>query len=447
MPATLGINGFGRIGRLVCRAALSNPDITVKAINDPFMDLKYMVYQLKYDSVHKTFPLSIPVTPLFLADVSCAHFPSCRQDLVVIAIVPPISGSGLRGTVVNGTDMSAATAWFVLSQGVQSSHEMLDALSNLGCLRGDLEEAFSPPPDGDGIIGEGAYATVASMRCRDGSPVAVKKMNATVGLDVIEREVATLLNVQQHENIVGYRGIFWTRELEAIRLAVVFDVAPCGDLLYKVLKYGTMTEGNARRLFSGIMSGLEYIHAHNIVHRDIKAENVLLQREDCAIVADFGLATWITDEVQMARRCGSPGYVAPEVCLGTPYGFKVDVFGAGIVLYFMLSKEMPFSSPDRDTAATMRRTVKCSLHLHRPPWDAMSSRLRNVLRQMICKSADERLSAAATLEHPWMQMSGERTRSSNSTSRAEASSKLTGYPQGVAGGEVPATPPYSESYY
>jgi len=59
MPATLGINGFGRIGRLVCRAALTNPDITVKAINDPFMDLKYMVYQLKYDSVHKTFPLSI----------------------------------------------------------------------------------------------------------------------------------------------------------------------------------------------------------------------------------------------------------------------------------------------------------------------------------------------------------------------------------------------------
>jgi len=55
MPTTMGINGFGRIGRLVTRAALSNPEVSVKAINDPFMDLKYMVYQLKYDSVHKTF--------------------------------------------------------------------------------------------------------------------------------------------------------------------------------------------------------------------------------------------------------------------------------------------------------------------------------------------------------------------------------------------------------
>jgi glyceraldehyde 3-phosphate dehydrogenase len=59
MPAALGINGFGRIGRLVFRAASANPDVVVKAINDPFMDLEYMVYQLKYDSVHKQFPGTI----------------------------------------------------------------------------------------------------------------------------------------------------------------------------------------------------------------------------------------------------------------------------------------------------------------------------------------------------------------------------------------------------
>jgi len=59
MPPTMGINGFGRIGRLVFRAAMGNPDIEVKAVNDPFMDLKYMVYQLKYDSVHKQFPGTI----------------------------------------------------------------------------------------------------------------------------------------------------------------------------------------------------------------------------------------------------------------------------------------------------------------------------------------------------------------------------------------------------
>jgi len=59
MPATLGINGFGRIGRLVFRAASLNSDCQVKAVNDPFMDLTYMLYQLKYDSVHKRFPGTI----------------------------------------------------------------------------------------------------------------------------------------------------------------------------------------------------------------------------------------------------------------------------------------------------------------------------------------------------------------------------------------------------
>ena len=56
MPAGMGINGFGRIGRLVFRAAMENPDVSVKGINEPFMDVDYMVYQLKYDSVHKRYP-------------------------------------------------------------------------------------------------------------------------------------------------------------------------------------------------------------------------------------------------------------------------------------------------------------------------------------------------------------------------------------------------------
>merc|ERR1712060_502529 len=59
MPTAMGINGFGRIGRLVFRAAIANPEVEVKAVNDPFMDVKYMVYQLKYDSVHKRYPETI----------------------------------------------------------------------------------------------------------------------------------------------------------------------------------------------------------------------------------------------------------------------------------------------------------------------------------------------------------------------------------------------------
>ncbi|CAE8631494.1 unnamed protein product, partial [Polarella glacialis] len=343
------------------------------------------------------------ITSLFVAEVCCAAFPSQQwADMAVVAIVPPQGGVGLRGTAVAGEESGGTAGWFIILQGMPAAQDIVDRLSRLGCLRNDLPQAFSLAGEGDCIIGEGAYATVYHMRARDGTVVAVKQMNQTADYESIEREVSTLIELQQSEFVIGYYGMFWRTEAEQSMFSLVFELAPCGDLLYKILKTGAMTETTIRPIFTGIIEGLNHVHAHNIVHRDIKTENILLKAEDCPVVADFGLACLITDEQQMTRRCGSPGFVAPEVCLGTQYDFKVDMFGAGVILYFMLSKEMPFSSPDRDSAATMRKTVKCSLHLHRAPWDEMTSRLRNVLRQLICKSQEDRLTAAGCLEHSWV---------------------------------------------
>jgi serine/threonine protein kinase len=255
--------------------------------------------------------------------------------------------------------------------------------------------------------------------------------------------VATLLDVNNHKHVVAFHGLFWHTDSQGPRLSVVFECASHGDLLHKVLKYGTMTEITARPIFGGIVKGLAHIHSHGIVHRDVKAENILLKRDDLALLADFGLATWTSDEAQMARRAGSPGYVAPEICLGTPYCVKVDIFGIGVVLYFTLSKEMPFTSRDRDAATTMRKTVKCSLHLHRPPWDTMSSRLRNILRQMICRTAEERLSADGVLEHPWMQMSDKPKEPSSRVRAAERHEQRLEYEAGQDGNSEPVLPTLS----
>jgi glyceraldehyde 3-phosphate dehydrogenase len=76
MPCALGINGFGRIGRLVMRAALDHPDATVVAVNDPFLDVKYAAYQFKYDSVHGTYPAEVKVDGdcLVVGDVRVKFF-------------------------------------------------------------------------------------------------------------------------------------------------------------------------------------------------------------------------------------------------------------------------------------------------------------------------------------------------------------------------------------
>ncbi|CAJ1448778.1 unnamed protein product [Effrenium voratum] len=360
----------------------------------------------------------VPVASLFLAELSYCALASDWADMAVMAIVPTGSG-GISEAAVAKTGQG----WFVILQGLRVAMDLMDLLSVRGCLRNDLGQSFAMAHEGDCTIGEGAYATVYHMQARDGRAVAVKQMNYTTDYESIAREVSALVEVQG-DHIIGFRGIFWSMEQEHIRFTAIFDLAPCGDLLFKILKNGAMTEATARPLFSGILRGLKRIHDHDLVHRDIKTENILLQKGNIPMVADFGLACKVWDEQQMARRCGSAGFVAPEVCLGTPYDSKVDNFGAGVILFFLLSKEMPFSSPDRDSAATMRKTVKCSLHLQRPPFNEMTSRLRNMLRQLICKNQEDRLTAAAALEHSWMTGKSDKTSGSSSKKKEQVLMEL-----------------------
>lgn len=345
---------------------------------------------------------SVIVTPVLFAEVTLAALPEgAWTDMAVVAVVPPQDSKGLKGTIIDGAENAGSLGWYVVIQGLMQAYDMLDALSGIGGLRCDLATSFSIADADDCVIGEGAYAKVLRMVSRDGHEVAVKQMNFTADYDSIEREIGALIQLQG-PNVVGFRGIFWFVENEQVLFSAVLNLAPHGDLLYKVLKSGVMEENSSKPMFTGILNGLLRMHERGIVHRDIKTENILLDAGDVPMVADFGLACYITDEAQMTRRCGSAGFVAPEVCLGTPYDCKVDNFSAGVILYFILSKEMPFSSANRDSAATMRKTVKCSLHLHRPPWDTMTSRLRNMLRQMICKNQEERLTAVEALEHSWL---------------------------------------------
>ena len=83
--------------------------------------------------------------------------------------------------------------------------------------------------------------------------------------------------------------------------------------------------------------GLEYIHSKGYIHRDLKLENILLDNEqdgNTLKIADFGLSTKYTD-IDFFRRCGTPGYVAPEVIANKNYSFPADVFSAGVVFFMM----------------------------------------------------------------------------------------------------------------
>lgn len=118
---------------------------------------------------------------------------------------------------------------------------------------------------------------------------------------------------------------------------LVMELLKGGELFDRIVKKGISKEKDACIIIVRLLSALEYLHDLGIMHRDIKPENLILKDEhDFEIkLADFGLAEFVSKSDLLFRRCGTPGYVAPEILADKPYDTKVDVFSAGVILYIL----------------------------------------------------------------------------------------------------------------
>ena len=105
----------------------------------------------------------------------------------------------------------------------------------------------------------------------------------------------------------------------------------------------------AIQVMRNILDAMKYLHEQNVVHRDLKPENLILASKDNDYdlkIADFGLASFIKDGEKLKLRCGSPGYVGPELLEENGYNKKVDMFSIGVILYIMLCGSPPFNGSD-----------------------------------------------------------------------------------------------------
>jgi serine/threonine protein kinase len=110
-----------------------------------------------------------------------------------------------------------------------------------------------------------------------------------------------------------------------------------GNLLEKIVK-GRFSERQSLEIIYRIVKGLAYLESKDIIHRDLKPENIIFKSKTNpyeVVIVDFGFATKVEDYKNLFVRCGTPGYVAPEVLNDFPYTTKADVFSAGIILYIL----------------------------------------------------------------------------------------------------------------
>jgi len=183
--------------------------------------------------------------------------------------------------------------------------------------------------------------------------------------DDLKREIDILTSIE-HENIISVRSV----SEKKTRLCMVMDFMDGGDLLQDLYKKKRYKEPEARSMIKEILKGIRFLHKNNIVHRDIKLENILIDKYGGAKITDFGLSTRILRPYSLTTRCGTPGWTAPEILLGVSYGEEVDIWGIGIILFTMLGGYHPFDEQDDEINDAL--IMKGYYVFHNPYWRSIS---------------------------------------------------------------------------
>uniref|UniRef100_A0A8C8FKG8 non-specific serine/threonine protein kinase n=1 Tax=Oncorhynchus tshawytscha TaxID=74940 RepID=A0A8C8FKG8_ONCTS len=179
---------------------------------------------------------------------------------------------------------------------------------------------------------------------------------------------------------------------------LVTEYASGGEIFDHLVAHGRMAEKDARRKFKQIVAAVHFCHCRNIVHRDLKAENLLLDHNLNIKIADFGFSNLFSRGQLLKTWCGSPPYAAPELFEGKEYdGPKVDIWSLGVVLYVLVCGALPF---DGSTLQNLRARVLSGKF--RIPF-FMSTDCEYLIRHMLVLEPSRRLSMEQICKNKWMK--------------------------------------------
>ncbi|CAH1790141.1 unnamed protein product [Owenia fusiformis] len=202
-------------------------------------------------------------------------------------------------------------------------------------------------------LGSGAQGAVFLGKYR-GEEVAVKKVR-----DVKETDIKDLRKLN-HPNIINFKGVC----TQAPCYCIVMEYCPYGQL-YEVLRDGKeIPPALLLDWAKQIVSGMSYLHTHKMVHRDLKSPNVLVAKNDIVKISDFGTCREWSEKSTKMSFAGTVAWMAPEVIRNEPCSEKVDIWSFGVVLWELLSHEVPYR--DVDSSAIIWGVGSNSLHLPVP---------------------------------------------------------------------------------
>ncbi|KAJ6846694.1 putative CBL-interacting protein kinase 7 [Iris pallida] len=263
------------------------------------------------------------------------------------------------------------------------------------------------------LLGRGTFAKVYSARPLSDPSPSPSEPSSTVAIKVLDkphllssgvapmvlREVSAMRRLSSHPNILRLHEVMATKS----KIYLVMEHARGGELLSRLARHGRLPEPAARRYFHQLLSALRFCHAHGITHRDVKPENLLLDRHGNLKLSDFGLSA-LPDQLRhdglLHTACGTPAYTAPEVvrarARGGYDGAKADAWSCGVFLFVLLAGSLPFD--DSNLPLMYRKIHRRDYRF--PPW--FSSAAKRVVSSLLDPNPETRISIDGVMELPWL---------------------------------------------
>uniref|UniRef100_A0A6J0UZU1 non-specific serine/threonine protein kinase n=2 Tax=Pogona vitticeps TaxID=103695 RepID=A0A6J0UZU1_9SAUR len=194
---------------------------------------------------------------------------------------------------------------------------------------------------------------------------------------------------------------------------IIMELAPCGDVLEWIQKSGACSEALAGKWFSQLSLGIAYLHGKGIVHRDLKLENLLLDKRESIKISDFGFSKMVAAQAASSSTpsyrmmscfshlsqtyCGSFAYACPEILLGLPYNpFLSDIWSMGVILYTLVVAHLPFD--DTNLKKLLRETQK---EVTFPTHLQIGEEIKDLVHRIL-RPASKRLNILEVLKVPWV---------------------------------------------
>ncbi|OLL25575.1 Protein kinase kin1 [Neolecta irregularis DAH-3] len=262
-----------------------------------------------------------------------------------------------------------------------------------------------PPPSrnrqlGDWIlgktVGQGSMGKVkVAYHIHSGHQVAVKIVPRSPDShrDIRIVREAAIVKLLNHPYICALRDIL----IHPSSYYLLFEYVDGGQMLDYIISHGKLKEKHARKFARQIVSALDYCHRNNIVHRDLKIENILISKAGNIKIIDFGLSNLFSPRSLLHTFCGSLYFAAPELLNAKPYvGPEIDIWSFGIVLYVLVCGKVPF---DDQSMPALHAKIKKGL-VEYPLW--LTSDCKHLLSRLLVTDPSKRATMAEILLHPWI---------------------------------------------